>query len=337
MKQGVLPFQYEQEKSSPGMTAMAGMMTYLELMHAAGLRSSVERHVGLRECGQGWTDSQVVSSLILLNLAGGESVVDLDVLEKDAGLCRVLREVESYGMGRRERRALEERWRVERRRSMPSESAVFRYLERFHEAGEESSREAHRAFIPSPNEALGGLHKVNADMVSFVQSRSPCAQATLDMDATLVETHKQQALYSYKKYKAYQPLTTYWAEAELIVHSEFRGRQRTCWLSATASVDRSVGASALCGGQGDAAVGRGWVSARVAAVLRRGQRRALRSDRVCGRAQRDAGVQARGVRGCRTRLACPAPQTGRHLGRDRSTVGGGELRTRLDSLQQEEP
>ena len=42
------------------------------------------------------------------------------------------------------------------------------------------------------------------------------------MDATLVETHKQQALYSYKKYKAYQPLTTYWAEAELIVHSEFR-------------------------------------------------------------------------------------------------------------------
>ena len=46
MKQGVLPFQYEQEKSSPGMTAMAGMMTYLELMHAAGLRSSVERHVG---------------------------------------------------------------------------------------------------------------------------------------------------------------------------------------------------------------------------------------------------------------------------------------------------
>ena len=37
-----------------------------------------------------------------------------------------------------------------------------------------------------------------------------------------METHKQQALYSYKKYKAYQPLTTYWAEAGQIVHSEFR-------------------------------------------------------------------------------------------------------------------
>ena len=42
MKQGVLPFQYEQEKSSPGMTAMAGMMTYLELMHAAGLSLNLD-------------------------------------------------------------------------------------------------------------------------------------------------------------------------------------------------------------------------------------------------------------------------------------------------------
>ena len=222
MKQGVLPFQYQQENGSPGMTALSGLIIYLELLHASGLKSSIERHVGLREYGQGWTDSQIVNSLILLNLAGGESVVDLDILEKDAGFCRVVREVETWGMGRRERRALEERWRVERRRSLPSESAVFRYLEMFHDAGEEARREAHRAFIPSPNEALRGLHQVNADLLGFVQSRSPQREATLDMDATLVETHKQEALYSYKKYKAYQPLTTYWAEAELIVHSEFR-------------------------------------------------------------------------------------------------------------------
>ena len=42
------------------------------------------------------------------------------------------------------------------------------------------------------------------------------------MDACLVETHKQEALHSYNKYRAYQPLTTYWAEADQIVHSEFR-------------------------------------------------------------------------------------------------------------------
>ena len=34
-----------------------------------------------------------------------------------------------------------------------------------------------------------------------------------DMDATLVETRKQEALVpAYKKYRAYQPLITYWSE-----------------------------------------------------------------------------------------------------------------------------
>ena len=204
------------------MTALSGLLTYVELMDAAGLRSSVERHVRLRKCGQGWTDSQIITSLILLNLAGGESVMDLEVLEKDAGLCRVLRDAETWGVGSRERRALKARWRVERRRSVPSDSAVFRYLERFHDAGEEAMREAHRAFIPAPNGAMKGLRKVNADLVGFAQSRSPHREATLDMDACLVETHKQEALHSYNKYRAYQPLTTYWAEADQIVHSEFR-------------------------------------------------------------------------------------------------------------------
>ena len=58
MKQGLLAFQYQEEKSTTGMTALSGLMTYVELMHAAGLRSSVERRVGLRRGGQSWTDSQ---------------------------------------------------------------------------------------------------------------------------------------------------------------------------------------------------------------------------------------------------------------------------------------
>ena len=43
---------------------------------------------------------------MLLNLAGGECVEDLRLLEKDEGLGRVLRLVETQGMGRKERRAL---------------------------------------------------------------------------------------------------------------------------------------------------------------------------------------------------------------------------------------
>ena len=53
-------------------------------------------------------------------------------------------------------------------------------------------------------------------------NKIPPVRATLDMDATLVETEKRDALFSYKGYKAYQPLNTYWAEQGLILHTEFR-------------------------------------------------------------------------------------------------------------------
>ena len=144
------------------------------------------------------------------------------ILEKDEGFCRVLRKAETHGMRRKERRATERRWRKERLRSVPSPSAAFRYLGGFHEQEEEDRRQAHTAFIPAANQALAGLGKVNGDLVAFVQRCSPQRQATLDMDACLVETEKQEALYCYKKHKAYQPLTTYWAEQEAIAHSEFR-------------------------------------------------------------------------------------------------------------------
>ena len=36
------------------------------------------------------------------------------------------------------------------------------------------------------------------------------------------KTHKQEALYSYKKYKAYQPLTTYWWKPTRSCRQRFR-------------------------------------------------------------------------------------------------------------------
>ena len=84
------------------------------------------------------------------------------------------------------------------------------------------------------------MHKVNAELVSFVQSRSPSREATLDMDATLVETHKQQACYSCQKYRASQPLTTYWAEKVDNASSEFRDGNVPARYQSAASVDRST-------------------------------------------------------------------------------------------------
>jgi hypothetical protein len=83
-KQGVLPFRYECEPTESGMTALAGLPAYLELAIVSGLTDSIQRHLG--ECArkeQGWTDTQIIMSLFLLNIAGGDSVDDLRILEKD--------------------------------------------------------------------------------------------------------------------------------------------------------------------------------------------------------------------------------------------------------------
>jgi hypothetical protein len=222
MAQGVLPFKYEVEESRSGMTALAGLPTYLELAAVAGMGASIEKHIGVRSGDQGWTDRQILMSLVLLNLAGGDCVDDLARLEGDGGFAEVMHRAETHGMPRRERRALLRRFRKERKRAVPSPSSVFRYLSAFHNAPEEEKREAHKAFIPASNEHLRGLAQVNTDLVAFVQKHAPCKHATLDQDATLVETHKAEALFCYKKFRAYQPLNTYWAEHDTILHSEFR-------------------------------------------------------------------------------------------------------------------
>lgn len=220
MAQGLLSFKYELEKKDTGMTALGGLPIYLDLASAMGIGESIEKHLHIKH--QGWTDSQSLLSLIMMNLAGGDCVEDLRKLEGDTGFCEVLRRLEQRGMKRRERRESDRRWRKERSRTVPSASSIFRYLSVFHDAEQEKKRIEGKAFIPAPNEHLRGLVRVNADMVEFLQSYHRQQVATLDQDATLVETRKRDALYSYKGFKAYQPLNTWWAEQGLVLHTELR-------------------------------------------------------------------------------------------------------------------
>jgi|ERR1039458_7535886 hypothetical protein len=222
MPQELLPYQYTEIKSK-GLTGLSGLPTYLDLAQVARLWESVQTHLHLRPAGgQGWQDEQMVRALLMLKLAGGDCVSDIEVLEGDEGLCRVMRKGEWHGLSRCERRELERRFRKEKKRGFPSESAIFRYLSCFHDESQEAKRRQGSSFIPEPNEHLRGLVRVVQELVAYQQQRSPSNQATLDMDATLVGSTKKQALFSYKGYRAYQPLTTYWFEQDVILHSEFR-------------------------------------------------------------------------------------------------------------------
>ena len=221
MTQGVLAIQYEADRASTGVTALGGLPLYLELLKACGLSEAIKREMAV--CGsRGWLDVQMLMSALVLNLAGGDCVDDLERLERDSGFTSVLRLAERSVLSCRERREMGLRWRRARGRTVPSASSMLAWLGRFHDAGEEARRVPGTAFIPSPSAPLRSLWRVNDALVRFLHGRCRERSATLDMDATLIESHKRQALHSYKGYKAYQPLNCWWAEAGVMLHSEFR-------------------------------------------------------------------------------------------------------------------
>lgn len=222
MRQGVFPFEYESYTGEAGMTALGGLPPYMDMVHKIGLGSSIANHVVCRKGGQGWSDSENIISLILLNLAGGNHVEDIHRLEADEGFCRFMQACRTYGMKRKERRALERRWRKERKRCFPSPSSIFRFLNTFHDPDQEKLRPERGAFIPAHTSPLQGLRHVNADILRFLQVNAPSSTATLDIDATLIETGKSSALYCYDSFKSYQPLNVYWHEQGIFVHTEFR-------------------------------------------------------------------------------------------------------------------
>lgn len=223
MPQGVLPYEYQASPSASGLTSLAGLGLVLDLVTVLDLADALDSEVGLRQHPAGWTDAQLVLSLMLLNLAGGDCVDDLERLEADEGFTRLLRRVEDRHLPRWKRRERETRWRKGGRpRAIPSPSAMRRYLRQFRNPEEEALIQQGRAYVPEPSSALVALRKVAARLLAHAQRVSPEKVATLDLDATLVPTTKREALYAYKDGKAYQPLQAWWVEQELLVHTEFR-------------------------------------------------------------------------------------------------------------------
>lgn len=217
----MLSYQYQPEPTATQMTGYAGLLPYLDLACLLGVVEAADAKVGIAG-SQGWRDGQHVLALVLLNVAGGESMDDIRLLEADAGLGRMVQEAERHGLPRKQRRELARRFRKGRQRTFPSPTRVCEWLEQFHDPAQEQQRVEGAAFIPAANAHLRGLAQVNETLLASVQRYAPSAEATLDIDATLQETHKREALLCYKGYRAYQPLNVYWAETGLLVYSQFR-------------------------------------------------------------------------------------------------------------------
>jgi hypothetical protein len=114
--------------------------------------------------------------------------------------------------------------------AVPGERCVADFLESFHDSGTvararmEAQRQQHLSFIPEETPALEGLSEVARGVVRAIAGRwdEPATRATVDQDATIIESHKREAQWTYEGTRGYQPMVAMWAERDLILAEEFR-------------------------------------------------------------------------------------------------------------------
>jgi len=188
------------------LTAQAGLAAFSRAFRSLGGPGLCDAQVLVKERARGFTAGQHVESLVLLHAAGGDCMQDIEALRRNAAVTKML----GY--------------------AVPSERCVADFLEAFHDpekvaqARAAAQQQEHLSFIPEETAALVGLGQVARGLVRAVVGRSkqPATRATVDQDATIIESHKREALWTYEGTRGYQPMVAVWAETELILADEFR-------------------------------------------------------------------------------------------------------------------
>lgn len=199
----MLPYRIEVTDDDDAVTAWAGLPLVVETLRSLGVSSACDKELGGEPRARGATAARKVEALVLLMAAGGSCLSDINTLRADKGLERLLGS------------------------ALPSEDVLWTFLNTFHDDQLlDQARAARRpdqvAFIPAENGALQALGRINVGLARAVATKNRVVRATLDHDATVIESHKKQALAHYKGGRGYQPSVVYWSEADLVLGDEFR-------------------------------------------------------------------------------------------------------------------
>jgi hypothetical protein len=190
------------EASSPHVGALAVSRAFRSL----GLPGLIAANLKLRKRQRGYVEGQMMEAAVLLQTIGGECPEDIRLLAQDPCLER--------GLGYRP----------------PKVTALREFLELFHDETLEElrpARAAQKSFILPSSGPVAALSQVQSGAVRRIAKL--CEEqgetqriATIDQDATIIESHKQAALAHYDDGRGYQPMVALWAELDLVVADEFR-------------------------------------------------------------------------------------------------------------------
>jgi hypothetical protein len=198
------PFEIDPEPAKESLTAWGGVPLLVRAFRSLGVPQSIRQQVQIKQRQRGYDEASFVESFVILNAVGGDCLDDFERLREDGGLAEMIGH------------------------EIPSPEAARKFLYQFHD--EEKIEAAKRqlglgqvAYIPGENAALAGLGRVNGDLIAELGRR--CADqkiATIDQDATLIESQKQEAKPTYEGGRGYQPMLAVWAEMNVVLADEFR-------------------------------------------------------------------------------------------------------------------
>ncbi len=220
--QGRFGFEVQRDERPNGLTSYAGLPLLAETASALGMPLSVERHLGSAVNAQAYSPWEVVDATMMAVAAGAKSLDDVAFQGTDAGYLRL----------------------TEKTRH-PSASTVWRLLQSAHELPSWQGGREGEAILPKEGRVLQGLELVLRDQVQAVQDQLGLQVATVDLDATIIESHKREALAHYDKGRGYQPWVALWVEPGLIIADEFREGNVPAATNALAQVKKAIGALPL--------------------------------------------------------------------------------------------
>lgn len=192
-------FKVQLDRQPESLTSHAGIPLVIEFARALGVTGVIGERLTPPRHPNGYPHQEVFESFLAAIPAGAKNIEDVAFLGTDRGLMRLLD-----------------------RRRWPSADTLGRFLEAAHELPGWQAGSLGAPLVPVESARLKVLAEANRVLVGALQRRRGWSTATIDHDATIIESSRREALFHYDGGRGYQPWIAYWREAGLVVADEFR-------------------------------------------------------------------------------------------------------------------
>ena len=204
----MIPYEIAAEPMPGVVTGLGGVAVASRAFRGMQLPGACEANLDrLRRIAAGYSSGQIVETAVVAVMLGADCVEDIDRMRDDPAVGKML------GYKPASARAIRD-W-LEK---CHDETAVKRAREQAAELGLQAS-------VPELSGGLRGLGivvGVSAREAAQRQAAGTPSVATVDMDATVIESAKRSAFWAYTGVRGYQPEVAVWAEAQAVLATEFR-------------------------------------------------------------------------------------------------------------------